>query len=476
MLRTYPLYSGLFALLVSFSIFCCAPAQAQTLINPYEGIDWSLINQYKASLHTHTTESDGMLPPEEVIDAYASLDYDILSLTDHRRISYPWQNWGRDPEDVGLFDIPGCEFSNHNHLNGYFVNHTSNFHSLEESLAEIEEQGGLAHINHPGEYWKLNKQKLVPDEVIRKYVNWFTAFSPDLLLGMEVINHVNLYPQDEQLWDALLSVMMPERPIWGFANDDMHYPYVGLTRLIAVSWEMFLLESLDESQIRNAMLNGQYYFSAHGTVLNSMEWDVNKVPVITEIVHDETAGTLSIHAMSDGADLPDADYVWISMGEVVHYGPVLDYKNTEGIGNYVRARLEGAAGTTFTNPFGLIRDDGRLVVYVSPADAIYSGAEWKLEGTDIWYKHGDAIQLDPGEYTIVFNRIDSYHSPDPVTVTVTANKTTLVTTSDGAEYVYDPSLKLPVSTPTTVTLLVMLLTAVALFYFRAPRAKTKDLF
>lgn len=38
---------------------------------------------YKASLHTHSTVSDGKLSPAEVRDAYKEKDYSILALTDH---------------------------------------------------------------------------------------------------------------------------------------------------------------------------------------------------------------------------------------------------------------------------------------------------------------------------------------------------------------------------------------------------------
>ena len=38
---------------------------------------------FKANLHTHSTISDGKLTPEEVKQAYKSLGYSILCLTDH---------------------------------------------------------------------------------------------------------------------------------------------------------------------------------------------------------------------------------------------------------------------------------------------------------------------------------------------------------------------------------------------------------
>ena len=472
MSRTYSIRFGavacIFVFMASFSLI----AAGQTLVNPYEGIDWGAINQFKANLHTHSLESDGALPPGGAIDEYANRNYDILALTDHRKRTYPWEDWGRDPVALGMLDIPGCEFSNHNHLNGFFIDYTTNPDTEVESLTEIAAQGGLAHLNHPGNYWNPNKEGQVPDEVIQKYIAWFTQFPPNVLMGMEVVNKVHLHPEDELLWDALLGVMMPERPVWGFANDDMHVLAIGPIPLVEVSWETFLAESLDETAIRGAMLNGSFYFSTCGTRLDPGLWDVNQVPKITEILHDEVAGTLTVNAVSGGAPLPEGDYKWISMGEVVQYGRVLDYKNTAGIGNYVRAQLEGTGGTSFTNPFGLIRDDGRLVVYISPADAIYSGARWKIEGTDTWYAHGDAVQLDPGQYTIIFQRIDSYQTPEPIEVTITANKTTLVTSAQGAEYVYDPAMKMPASGPVMISLLAAgLLVAGILFARRARKAE-----
>ena len=44
-----------------------------------------------------------------------------------------------------------------------------------------------------------------------------------MIIGMEVYNRPNDgYPYDRILWDELLSHSMPDRPIWGYANDDMH--------------------------------------------------------------------------------------------------------------------------------------------------------------------------------------------------------------------------------------------------------------
>ena len=45
---------------------------------------------YKGNLHTHSTNSDGMHPPEKVISFYRDAGYDFLALTDHFLECYDW--------------------------------------------------------------------------------------------------------------------------------------------------------------------------------------------------------------------------------------------------------------------------------------------------------------------------------------------------------------------------------------------------
>ena len=57
------------------------------LVNPFglasdDGYTW-----LKGNLHCHTSNSDGRLPPQERVDAYAAHGYDYLCLSDHRAIT-----------------------------------------------------------------------------------------------------------------------------------------------------------------------------------------------------------------------------------------------------------------------------------------------------------------------------------------------------------------------------------------------------
>lgn len=455
------------------AVLVCVPAFSapiRTLVNPYAGIDWSSVGHHRANLHTHSTESDGSLSPNDVIDFYRTNGYTALALTDHNECSYPWQNWGRDPGALGMLAIPGNEYSRHDHICGYFLCHETPSGSEEQTLTEIAAQGGVANINHPGRYWGPDPDGSIPLEVIQKYATWYTDFPGDVLMGVEVFNSINRHPEDIDLWDALLGVMMPNRPIWGFANDDMHFLGVGALPFAAVSWNVFLTATLDEASVRAAMTTGQGYFCTVTTQIDPNLWDANQVPVITGVTHDEAAGTIAISATSGGLPLPDADYRWISGGELIHSGPVLDYQNTPGVTNYIRAELAGPGGTSFTNPFGILSESGRVIVYISPADAVYAGARWTVDNDETWYESGQELELAPGQHTIRFNRVSAYQTPAPITVTVTKDETTMIGADEGALYVYDPSQAIPAAGMAALTLLVIALLAAG--WALLPRIRT----
>lgn len=367
---------------------------ATVVLNPYAEVNWETVGQYKANLHTHTTQSDGHLTPTAVIDEYRSRGYSILALTDHNLCTWPWTGLAamerkgrafqadrtaarggadesaaagndeededekpsmrvppvpayedRDPDSLNMQAIAGNEPSKHHHMGAYFIEYETLSRDLEQTIREVGEAGGLAMLFHPGRYWKPADDGSIPDAVVEEYVGYYVRH--DHLFGMEVINQGMRYKMDFQLWDKILAATMPERPVWGHANDDMHS-----ISALGRDWSVFLLDDFSEEALRKAMLSGKAYFSSISTH-ESASRDVSETPVITAINHDEASGTLVITAESGGAPLPDDQIRWISMGEVIHVGPSLNYKSTAGLGNYVRAELTGKGGSSFTNPFGL---------------------------------------------------------------------------------------------------------------------------
>lgn len=307
------------------------------IVNPYAEVDWAHVGRYKASLHTHTRASDGKMYPHEVIDHYHALGYDVLAITDHNKVSYPWTELStiygasyenRDPDQVGLLDIPGNEFSKHHHMGSYWTlleGTTNEVESLEATLA----RGGQTLLNHPGRYKQTTEW----------YVDLFKRFPH--LKGMEIFNQGDRYPGDRKKWDAVLSETMPERPVWAFSNDDMH-----TLEQLGRNWNILLLPELTDAQVRRGLDDGLFFY-----VYAPQGHAGPPVPVIHSITMDEKEAWIQV-SVSGHKRLE-----WISDGVVVHDGARLNLQDTKDIGNYVRLTVYGAEGDTIvgTQPFGIQR-------------------------------------------------------------------------------------------------------------------------
>lgn len=189
----------------------------------------------------------------------------------------------------------------------------------------------------------------VPDDALAYYAELYE--NHDRLVGIEVLNGtrpLREYTLDRELWDKLLARLMPARPVWGLATDDMH----SMTHL-GRDWVVFPLADLGEEAIRQAMIRGAFYFSS--TRVRGPEGAATEPPRIRRIAHDPARGTISVQADEQGEPLPDSAYLWIADGQTVHTGPVLDYRAVPGIAAYARLEIAGSGGTSYTNPFGFQR-------------------------------------------------------------------------------------------------------------------------
>ena len=321
-------------------------ANNRLVLNPYEGVDWAKTAQHKANLHTHTVASGGKLFMHQVFEQYAKRGYTILAITDHD-LCTRWEKADLHPmRDYGILPVRGQEYSEGEHVNGFFLDYDVRSPNMDFVIHGITSHGGLAIINHPGNYWKPDGQGKVPQETRDQYLKVLDA--DPLALGIEVVNTNHRNPEDVMLWDVLLSASMPVRPLWGFANDDMHK-----SKEIGHSWNVFLLDTLDEVALRQAMLKGRFYFSARADAHE--HGGESEPPLIQKIVHDPVAQTLAVSAAAEGVILDAEHYQWIADGQTVSKGPLLKYNEVNGIGRYVRLVITGSGGTTYTNPFGFSR-------------------------------------------------------------------------------------------------------------------------
>lgn len=326
------------------------PNASALVLNPYEGINWSTINHYKANLHTHTTNSDGNLAAHTVVDYYHAANYDILSITDHNAITYPWTAFSsinpayenRDPQVLGMLDVEGNELSAAHHTGSYINAVPGNGANLHEAFQTMTNINGLGAFKHPGRYWNINTNYTPSSQYS---IEWYQQFynTYPLLVGMEVYNQGDRYNKDRVLWDELLMRMMPDRPIWGQSNDDMH-----TTSHLFRNYNYMLMPELTLDAFRQAMNTGASYFvyepSGNGNP---------QVPVIDSIIVDKASRLITVYAQNA------TSIEWISgingvgaqrSSKVVATGNSFSFNYFTQ--PYVRAIISNAFGHVLTQPFG----------------------------------------------------------------------------------------------------------------------------
>jgi predicted metal-dependent phosphoesterase TrpH len=107
----------------------------------------------RADLHIHTTYSDGLVTPEQLLDAATALGLDVIAVTDHDTVEGAWRV--RDlaaqrnhPVEV----IVGIEVTTAwgVHLLGLFVEKpVKMYQPVARAMADIVAQGGLCLAPHP---------------------------------------------------------------------------------------------------------------------------------------------------------------------------------------------------------------------------------------------------------------------------------------------------------------------------------------
>lgn len=336
------------------------------VLNPYADVDWSQNVQVLASLHTHTTHSDGAALPHEVVDFYHAFGYGALAITDHDRITYPWTfsdirpEWeDRDPEALGMLAIPGNEYHdnpNEHHFVGLFTEYLAEPNQAIETTLEalFTQPQAVGFFAHPERYWRIFKT-YEEGEVFSPswYRAFFEQYPVEQLLGMEIINRQNARPYQRDLWDQLLTELMPERPIWGFGVDDFHGDRLGERMGWGFTYHfMTNPSSLDE--FRETLMQGRFYIG-----FTAIETEDS--PRIESIIINARLRYIEIRA----TDYQEIRWYSGVEGEFntsrrVHTGVRFYYGAFTG--DYVRAEIVRSdratdAAISYTQPFGFGQEE-----------------------------------------------------------------------------------------------------------------------
>ncbi len=106
-----------------------------------------------ADPHCHTTASDGMVSPAELVAAAVDAGLDLIAVCDHDTMAATAQTVARG-EEAGLAVVPGQEITTRwpaqTHIVGWYLRKPVRMGmSIEDTIDAIQDQGGLAVVPHP---------------------------------------------------------------------------------------------------------------------------------------------------------------------------------------------------------------------------------------------------------------------------------------------------------------------------------------
>jgi len=218
----------------------------------------------RCALHAHTTNSDGDLPPDKLVQHYEWAGYDVLAITDH---------WVRTVERSTrkLLVIPSVELNataggpEHDaHVLALGVEAEpvipdNEFAPLADVVAWIAENGGLPYLAHT--YWSGLRTE-----------QWETCAG---LLGIEVWNsgcELEIARGDSTIhWDEALE---RGRALFALATDDSHHPGYDS----GFAWTMVRAAEKTQEAVLDALRVGSFYGST-GPAIHSVSVDDATVTV-----------------------------------------------------------------------------------------------------------------------------------------------------------------------------------------------------
>jgi hypothetical protein len=219
----------------------------------------------RGNIHTHSWESDGDSPPEDVYAWYRDHGYNFLALTDHNKRTDPDRYRGL--ERPGFVLLSGEEITlkpagRHVHVNAICHRRRiggRRFGSVEEGLrwavSRTIQEGGIAMINHPNFHWAFGAEALPAGAQARMLEIWS---------GHPQVHWEGDYrhPSAEAIWDEALTQGAEFAPA---AVDDMHALGAGRNMSRAGpgrGWLEVAARQADEGEICESLRRGWFIASS----------------------------------------------------------------------------------------------------------------------------------------------------------------------------------------------------------------------
>lgn len=373
-----------FAVSLSLHVFCSDKLQ-RYFWSPYEGLNWQQVSYCDAEFHTHPGLGDEQYDPHQTVDRYHAEGYKILTLSGHdyhiptEQIGsiYPWTQLAsiydkikdvpnpaednktyseianepyqnRNPIELGMVSVEGCEVSAPHHIVSLFNSFSEGKKTEAETFKAISELNGIAYFAHPGRYverWGITEYW---------YADFYKRF--DMLLGQSVYNREDSHPEDRTFFDKIAHLLGHERPIWLFGEDDMHTEgTLGWNRNVILV-ENFKPGSMHSDitdgsarDVRKALESGKFYLWKPTKKYNKRAFNITNI----------RATNSKIELTLDHSSLVK-EIRWVTYDPsnkksvVIHTGKVINLDNVPAYAKFLRAEVQGEAGTIYTQPFYIV--------------------------------------------------------------------------------------------------------------------------
>lgn len=217
------------------------PFSGDDIFNPYRNVDSGTVWQ-RANFHTHTRIDSPLneceYTPNETLEAYEKLDYDIVAFTNHNYITeHPIAT-----QHVSAYEHGYNLLKYHKVV--FDTERVMRFDHLLPILAS-QRQWQLDLLLDECDFIQLNhplRTPLTSDDIMRK------------LSGYRIIELDSGHSTECQYWDVALSA---GHYSFGLANDDLHYP--DRSDKIARRCNLLATPSADWKDVAQTLKEGGYY-------------------------------------------------------------------------------------------------------------------------------------------------------------------------------------------------------------------------